>query len=99
MTCQRWLSTILAILRVLLQIGKEEVILSRLNEIEVYFDTSHMTFGVSGAGTSSSHMTWSSSHMSESADSLISSSYGTVQPQEVFSRSVSPPYQHCLIEK
>lgn len=73
------MSTVLAILRILLSIGKEEVILSRLNELEITFDTNLMSssFAMSGSGVG---------HMSTSVDSMISSSYGSVQPQELLAR-------------
>lgn len=73
---QRWMSTVLSLLRILLLIGKEEVILSRLNEIEIMFDTGHMTSSTGGL-------------MSESYDSLIASSYGSIPPQEVLARYLS----------
>lgn len=88
----RWMSSLLAILRILLSIGKEEVILSRLNELEVTFDTSlmHTSFTSESAAN---HMTGSEKtaayHMSASCDSMISSSYGSVQPQELLARFVS----------
>ncbi|XP_067936803.1 huntingtin-like [Watersipora subatra] len=73
---QRWMSTVLALLRVLLSIGKEEVILSRLNELDITFDTSLMlsSYSLSSSGTG---------RMYTSQDSMISSSQGTVQPQEI----------------
>ena len=81
------MSSVLAILRVLLLIGKEEVLLSRLSEIEITFDRSFMVSSMISHMTNSSsgvmgHMS-NSNALSQSSESLVSSSFGTIPPQDL----------------
>ena len=81
------MSTVLAILRVLLLIGKEEVLLSRLSEIEITFDRSFMVSSMISHMTNSSsgvmgHMS-NSNALSQSSESLVSSSFGAIPPQDL----------------
>ncbi|KAF6030712.1 hypothetical protein EB796_010963 [Bugula neritina] len=95
---ERWLSSVLALFRVLLSIGKEEVILSRLNELEISFDRSLLSNSFMASGSfysSTDEFTSTFRQMSESSESVISSSCGSVLPQELLASFLTQIVGFC----